>query len=394
MIIDKARRLLLVVIVVLAVVVAVSRVNAGEKDFLIYWSAARLLVTGGNPFDLNSLHGLELETRPERLQREGQPLASWNPPWLLLLLSPLGFLPFDLAARVWIMCNVSLIGAATALTWQLLLGTADMRSMLVPLAAGWYFAASLVTMQMGQVSSLLLVGLVMSAYWLHTRRDRLAGVALFLTSIKPQITYLVVLLAVLWAIFHRRWQVLWSMAATLGLSATVLWVLLPGWVSAYFRLVSSHAFFQYSTSTLGGLAYALWSTNLLRFAGILLLPLIPCLLRLADSQGWLTAMNVALLASVPLAPYGFTFDQVVLLPAIMQMLVWLRRGELPVWCSWAVKVGLVLIYLAFFLLSIPDLYYHSFAWVPLALAGLYALAWTQRRQALGRVLSDRGEESA
>ncbi|MGC8787565.1 MAG: hypothetical protein ACP5Q1_09100, partial [Anaerolineae bacterium] len=192
--------------------------------------------------------------------------------------------------------------------------------------------------------------------------------------------YLVVLLAVSWAVRHRRWQVLWGMAFALGFSAIMLWLISPGWVPAYLCFVSGHDFFQYYTSTLGGLAYALWGTNLLRYAGILLLPLIPFLLRLADSQGWLTAMNVALLASVPLAPYGFTFDQIVLLPAILQMLAWLQQGELPGRCSQAVRIGLVLIYLVFFLLSIPTLYYHCFAWVPLALAGLYALAWTQRRQ--------------
>ncbi|MBC7232239.1 MAG: DUF2029 domain-containing protein [Chloroflexi bacterium] len=352
----------------------------GERDFLIYWSASRLLATGGNPFDLNSLLIMEAETRPERMQEEGQALASWNPPWLLVLLLPLGLLPFDLATHVWIICNLCLIGAATALAWLLLSGTLDRRSTLMALVAGLYFGASLVTIYMGQISSLLLVGLLLSAYWLHTGRDKLAGVALFLTTIKPHITYFVLFIAVLWAIRHRRWQVFWGIVAALWVTTLVLWILFPDWVPAYLRLIRSHTFFQHSTSTLGSLAYALWGTNLLRFAGVLSLPLIPFLLRTADSQGWLTAMNLALLASVPLAPYGFTFDLVVLLPAIIQMVTWLWHKELTKWRAWAVGGGLVLVYLTFFLLlSIPNLYYHCFAWVPLAVAGLYTLAWTQRK---------------
>ncbi|MGB9880571.1 MAG: glycosyltransferase family 87 protein, partial [Anaerolineae bacterium] len=200
---QKARHFLLITVVLAIIIAFICQMGKGEEDFLVYWSAARLLVTGGNPFDLNSLHVLELETRPERLQREGRALAAWNPPWLLLLLLPFGLLPFDLAARVWMFCNFTLIGAAVALTWQLLLGPVDMRSMLVSLAAGWYFGASLVTIQMGQISTLLLLGLVVSAYWLHIWRDKLAGAALFLTTIKPQVTYLVVLLAVSWAVRHR-----------------------------------------------------------------------------------------------------------------------------------------------------------------------------------------------
>lgn len=376
---DKARGCLLIGILFVALNLVVSRVEAGETDFLIYWSATHLLATRGNPFDLGSLRSLELETRPERWQDERHTLAAWNPPWLFVLLLPLGLLPFDLAAHIWMICNICLIGAAAALTWQKLVGTIDRRSMVIPLALGLYFGPSLVTIEMGQISVLLLIGLVMTVHWLHAGRDKLAGVTLLLTTIKPQATYFVLLLIILWAIHHRRWQVFGGMAAALILSAIVLWIIFPNWVSAYFRLVSSHAFFQYSTSTLGGLAYALWGTNLLRFAGILLLPFTPFLLRMVDSRGWLTALNAALLVSVPLAPYGFTFDYLVLLPTVLQIAAWLWHRELPV--RWVYKIGggLVLLYVVLFAMLTTDLYYHYFTWVPLALAGLYALAWRKRR---------------
>nr|MBC7243929.1 DUF2029 domain-containing protein [Chloroflexota bacterium] len=256
----------------------------------------------------------------------------------------------------------------------------DGRRILIPLGLGLYFGPSLVTISLGQISGLLLIGLVVSACWLHNGRDKLAGAALFLTTIKPQVTYFVLLLVVLWVIHHRRWRVFWGMAAALGVSLIILWVIFPRWVSAYFHLVNGHAFFQYSTSTIGGLVYMLLGTNLLRFAGILLLFSIPCMLRMADSYGWLTAMNVALLVSVPLAPYGFTFDQVVLVPAVVQLATWLWRGELPIRWTWRIGGALVLIYTVLFaMLTIRSLYYHWFTWVPLAVAGLYALAWKQRR---------------
>jgi hypothetical protein len=167
----------------------------------------------------------------------------------------------------------------------------------------------------------------------------------------------------------------------------VLWLIFPGWLSAYARLLSGNrnVVFGISAATIGGLVYALWGTHVLRFAGVLLLPLTGAVLSLANSEGWLTTMNVALLLSVPLAPYGFNFDQVVLLPSIIQMIVWMWRGELARGWTWAIAAGLMLMNAALLrMLMLPALYNHWLAWLPLVLAGLYMLAWKHRRPAAGR----------
>ncbi len=372
--------LVLTTAVILVMVFALK--DQGEPEFLVYWSAARLLVTGGNPYNPLSLRTLEHETRNDRAFNQGQSFASWNPPWLLVLLLPFGLLPFDLAARLWLLCNIGLIGAASVLTWQLLSGPSDRRGLIIVLIASMLFGPSLVTLLLGQISSLVFIGLVLSAWWLRAGRDRLAGAALFLTTIKPHVTYFVLLLLVLWLIRHRRWQAFWGMLAAGLISLAILWMIFPGWIRAYLGLLSIHRWLipQYITSTVGSLGYALWRTNLFRFAGILLLPFACSLLRLADSQGWLTAMNVALLISVPLALYGFVCDQIVFLPALAQMFFWVWRRELPPRWMWTIGGGLVISYAAFFAaLTIPlYLYSHWFACIPLALAGLYALAWKQR----------------
>jgi hypothetical protein len=150
---------------------------------------------------------------------------------------------------------------------------------------------------------------------------------------------------------------------------------------AYLQLLSAHQplLFQYATPTVGGLVHALWGTQLFRFAGLLLLPFAPSLVRLADSRGWLTAMNVALLISVPLAVYGFGFDQIVLLPAMLQIASWLWHRELPLRIARAIGGGCVLIYIASFaLVTVSYRYGYWFVLIPMALAGLYALAYRER----------------
>jgi len=359
-----------------------SAPGVGEPDFLPYWAAARLLGTGDNPYDASSLRDLEHEIRPDRGQYRGEAFASWNPPWLLLFLLPLGLLPFDLAVRIWFLCQVALIVAASALAWRMLARRSGSAGILLAVAVGLGSGQSVFALLAGQVSGLLLIGLVLGAWWLHAGKDRLAGAALLFTTIKPHVTYFALVLLTVWVIRHRRWQVFLGLAAAAALSMAALWAILPGWMSAYFRLMGAYQsiFFRYSSATVGSLAHALWRTDIFRFAGLLLLPLAFCLLRVADAHGWLTAMNVALLISVPTALYGFAFDQMVLLPAVLQMLAWLWDGEIPLRAAWLIGGGLIIVYIAFFAMLVLPTWHalNLFACIPLAWAGLYALAWKQR----------------
>jgi hypothetical protein len=86
------------------------------------------------------------------------------------------------------------------------------------------------------------------------------------------------------------------------------------------------------------------------------------------------------------AQNGFSFDQIVLLPAIVQIIAWLRQSNLANRWAWIVGSGLIGMNLVlFWMLTLPSLPYTWFVWVPFALLGLYMLAW--------RRLSRRGEPS-
>ena len=379
--------LLVVLIILLILMLSRLRTSAGEADLVVYWSASRLLATGGNPFDQTMLQSLQRTTRPNLAAQPGRIWAAWNPPGLLVVMLPLGLLSFDWAARVWLLCSMGLILMASIWTWRWSASSAHPRGLLIVLGSTLAFGQTLSCLHEGQITGLVLVGLVVGLWCLQAGHDRWAGAALLLATIKPQIVYFVLWLVALWIIRHRRWQVAVGMAGAAVACMSVLWLLFPGWVPAYVHLLTSHPsqMFIMSVATLGGLAYALWGTHLLRFAGVLLLPLTGAVLSLANSEGWLTTMNVALLLSVPLAPYGFNFDQVVLLPSIIQMIVWMWRGELARGWTWAIASGLLLMNIALLrMLLLPAFYNHWLAWLPLVLAGLYMLAWKQRRPAAGR----------
>ena len=381
-------RLMLLIVLVFALVFMLShlRTSAGEVDLLVYWSASRLLATGGNPFDQTQLQTLQNLTRPGSVNPL-QGWAAWNPPWLLLVLLPLGLLPFDWAVRVWGLCSVGLILAACAWTWRWVADPADRLGLVIVLVSALAFGQTVSCLAVGQIGALLLFGLVLGLWCLQTGHDHCAGIALLLTTIKPHMTYFLLWLVLLWVIRRRRWKVAVGLLGSALACMLVLWLIFPGWLLAYVRLLSGHTnvVFGISAATIGGLAYALWGTHVLRFAGVLLLPLTGVVLPLVDSLGWLTTMNIALLMSVPLAPYGFNYDQVVLLPSIVQMIAWMRGGELTRNWTWGIASGLLLMNAVLLrMLTLRFLYDHWLAWVPLVLAALYALAWKQRHLATGQ----------
>jgi hypothetical protein len=102
-----------------------------------------------------------------------------------------------------------------------------------------------------------------------------------------------------------------------------------GVVSSYIRLLSSFPIQGFVTTTLGGFISVEYEIKIFRFVGLLLFPLIFPLLKLIEREGWLPAINIALLVSIPLSFYGFCFDEIMLLPAIGQMVFWVVRKELP-----------------------------------------------------------------
>jgi hypothetical protein len=140
------RKTLLFVIIfgsLLALQAALTTSHVGEKDFLGYWSAAHLLLTGGDPYDPGALRKLQHSVRPEQVNKDAPPAIVWNPPWLILMLLPLGLLPFDLATLAWLFCNLVLVGLSLAMAWQSLAEGLGNRGFILALAAGFLYIGTL-----------------------------------------------------------------------------------------------------------------------------------------------------------------------------------------------------------------------------------------------------------
>jgi hypothetical protein len=356
--------------------------SPGTSDFIEYWTAGQLLRDGENPYDLKKLRALQIENGlpPEELPYD-LPIIMWNPPWLLIWLYPLLCLPFLTAAQVWILVNSILIILASSLIWRVL--NIQPRPLGIAWVAAALFVPSLLTLRMGQMSSVILLGVAGFLYFASRNRDFLAGMFLTLTTVKPHVVYLVLLAVFGWVVLERRWKVIVGGAATLVPTLAILTFIWPDWLAGY-RAATAHPPLYWQTASLGGILrrylfdeepFGQFLPPILATVGV-----ITYWLARRPPFHWKIIMGPLLLVSVPTAAYGWAYDQVLLMVPYLTIVLWLLDKEplthvqktLALAGLTAIAAGMV----AENLYGIPEVF---FFWPPLVLAAIYLYLWCARR---------------
>ena len=157
-----------------------------------------------------------------------------------LVIAPLVFFPYEVASALWI----GLTGAAIVISFVLM---ADLfRWRLAPwlliVAIVWvltFYPASR-GIFLGQPGTMV-VCLELIALWaLNRRLDLLAGIALGISTYKPQLGLLLLPALGLWALRFGRWHFVVSLIVTTLLMYGVSLVLLPAWPGEWWAQVSSY----------------------------------------------------------------------------------------------------------------------------------------------------------
>lgn len=360
--------LIIILLFLLALSLPSAKIDIGKGDFLAYWSASHLLSEGKNPYDFPTLLSVERETG----WTQEYPYMVWNPPWLHLLLLPYGWLPFTKAASSWLITNIVLIYICSVSLWRLFSTQKGQRVWWVAPLVAFAFVPTLVTLTTGQVNTLVLLGIVGSVLSITQGRDSLGGLMLFLTTVKPQLVYVFLPAAFLWLAMERRWVSFITFGASIGAAISLLSWRLPSWFGSYLTTMRS-PLLGWETPTIGGIVSHYLGTDLGKYLGIIVLPLVLYLLVLNKERLDLrTATSMILLVSLPTSIFGWSYDQVILIFPLMQIAAWVMEGELEIADASLVVFSLVLydaIMLYQRIAQIPnELYYF---WVPLAMAMTY-----------------------
>ncbi len=324
-------------------------------DFVEYWAAGRLFLSGGNPYDPPSL----LRVQRSVGWTDPQPLMMWNPPWTLALVIPFSLLPYTLGRIAWFISQTGFLLLSGGLLWRIY--QPHDRRVWPGLVLSMIFVPSLFAIRMGQIAPFLLAGWVGFLWFQRQRRDVLAGACLALPAAKPHLLYLFWILLLLWVWQNRRWKILAGLAATLMLTTGLLMARSPALPAQYLATFTQEPPLYWATPTIGAILRLIFGIDRswLQFLPPALGALLGLFLMRRWGSGWTWEDRgpLILLLSVSTAAFGWSLDQPILLPAII--LSFARAWRTPQSRTiWLVAFGVVeILALSFNLLSISDIWY-------------------------------------
>lgn len=203
-------------------------------DFAARWAGARAYFLDGlDPYSDEATRWIQqiYYGRPAR-PGEDQALFAY-PFYTVFVIAPLIWLPYAWATAIWLAALK--FGLVAALIMLLdIYGWRPSPTLLVFMGV-WTitFYPEWRGLLLGQFVLLVFFFLTLALWALVRGRDGLAGAALALTTIKPQVVFLVIPFLLLWAISQRRWRFIWAFTLILGGLFVASFLMLPGWLSGF-----------------------------------------------------------------------------------------------------------------------------------------------------------------
>ncbi|MBN1201177.1 MAG: DUF2029 domain-containing protein [Anaerolineae bacterium] len=220
---------------------ALTEPHPGHNDFMSRWEGVRSYWRDGlNPYGDEASLNIQTRIYGRAANDDEDPGYFAYPFYTALLLWPLVYTSYAWASAIWmVLLEVCLIAALALLLdlfgWR---PKPWLLAVLLLWTLLYYFAArGLILGQPGLVVYLLQV---LTLWALANRRDRLAGAALALSTIKPQMGFLLVPLLLVWGARFRRWRLVRSFAAVWSGLMLVSFVLEPGWFGDWIEQIRSY----------------------------------------------------------------------------------------------------------------------------------------------------------
>jgi hypothetical protein len=304
-----------------------QRIRAGvaTRDSIQYWATGKRLIHRQNPYSVEDVQTLE---RGEGYPAN-RPLMFRCPPWALWMTILPGLFSSYWAWVVWLAVLLSCLVTAMRMCWTIY-GDQG-RPSAVFVATAYLFAPVAACLVAGQLGLLLLLGIALFLRF-ESNRPFLAGAALILPMAKPHILALLWPMLVLWAVSRREWSLLVGAGSTFLLALGVAFAFDPSVFAQYRAMLQQQAIQNEFIPALSGMIRVLFFR---RFFWVQFVPLglgfaWSAWYYLANRQSWDWRVDgpAVLVLSLLTTPYAWMTDEVVLLPAILQAVLWLQREKL------------------------------------------------------------------
>ena len=303
------------------------RTTVSNRDSIQYWAAGTLLVHENNPYSVPDVQALE----SSQGYSATRPLMLRTPPWSVWMVLPEGLLSSYWAWILWMSILLASLLLSMRIAWKLYGDSSPPPNVFI--IVGYIFAPVAACLVAGQLGMVLLLGI---SLFLLLERDHpfVAGAALLLPMAKPHIFAPVWLILAIWVISRRKWSVLAGTATAFLLANGIALAFDPGIFSHYREMLHQQAIQNEFIPTLSGVIRAIFFRRLfwVQFAPMPLGVLwsVWFYSRNWCRWSWLNHGLTLLVVSLLTTPYSWITDEVVLLPAILQGVMWLKEGRLRV----------------------------------------------------------------
>lgn len=320
-----------IVIVLTVALVAVlahyaSRIQSklSQRDSIAYWSAAELLIHHSDPY--NSASVLDLEGRHG--YENPRPLVLRTPPWSLFMILPLAFLSPFWAWVAWLAVLVFCLMAGLRLSRRVY-AREDVPTNALTIVA-YLFAPVAACVVAGQMGLVLMLGVVL---FLYLERDHpfFAGAALIFPLAKPHLLSLFWIVFIIWLLLCRKSKVASGLASAFVIANLVALAFDPH-VFVHYRamLVQQNISHEFIPALSGMLRLFFFRQYFWAQFVPLAVGIVWSLLYVQanwSTWNWREHGPALLVVSVFVTPYEWISDETILLPAMLQAVVFVYTAR-------------------------------------------------------------------
>ena len=216
--------------------------NPGGNDFLPRWLGTRMfLLEGQSPYSPETTNAIQtlIYGRHANLGEDAALFA--YPHYSMLIFAPFAAIgDYALARAAW-MTLLEASALLVAVFSLAALGWHPSRGLLLAVlvfSVAWYHAAR--TLINGNAALLVALLMVLVLYMIISGSDGMAGIALALSTIKPQMVLLFIVFLLLWAFYHVRYRFLIAFAITWGGVVLMSTLIQPDWLAAELNQVLTY----------------------------------------------------------------------------------------------------------------------------------------------------------
>lgn len=298
--------------------------NLPQRDLIQYWSAATLLIDHSDPYNNTAVLDLERQHHYDN----ARPLVVRTPPWSLFMVLPLAFLsPF----WAW-------VASLAVLVFCLMAGLRVCRRMYVRddvpanslTIVAYLFAPVAACVVAGQMGLVLMLGMVLFLYF-EKDYPFLAGAALMLPLAKPHLLSLFWIAFLIWATLRRNFKVASGLLAAFAIANLIALAFDPHIFAHYHAMLVQQNISSEFIPALSGMLRLLFFRQYFwaQFVPMAIAGVWTVLYMRAkwSTWNWREHGPALLVISVFVTPYGWISDEAVLLPAVLQAVVFVYTAR-------------------------------------------------------------------